>query len=169
MRWLVIAPLLLAGCPPPDSDLVVVDERFEDPLSQRWIVNGTVDQVETYHPAEHGAVFLTETTMSIETSLNIYSEYQDGTWIEYSTSCGGSPELWNEQVGPTEFHLHLVIPQAVDGTPDEFMRVHANTPALPPLDPTGYGWDVTQLVVHSYDGGSCIIDNLRWVQPEYAW
>jgi len=169
VRWFVIAPLLLAGCPPPDGEIVVIDERFEEALAPRWIVDGTVDRVETYHPAEHGAVFVTATTMSIQTSLNIYSEYQDGTWIEYSTSCAGSPELWHEQVGATEFHLHLAIPQVPDGTPEAFVRIHANTPALPPPDSTGYGWDVTQLVVHAYSAGPCVLDNLRLVQPEYGW
>jgi len=163
-RWFVAGLLLLAGCPPSSGGvLTVVDERFEEPITTHWTVSGSVELVETYHPAEHGLRFLAATTMSRATLLTLDDEYDDGNWIEYSTSCTGMPEVWAEEIAPSNYQLHVAIPQEPDGTADEFQRVYLNTPPLarPQL---GGGYDpvtISALVVEAYQGGSCVIDNLR--------
>jgi hypothetical protein len=157
---------LLGGCPPPAENIIILDERFEEPIGARWSVSGVVEEVETYHPAEHGAQFASATTMSIPIALTIYDELSDGNWLEYSSSCGGTPEVWRQYIAPQQYELHVALPDEADATPAEFERVHANLPPLPGTlggDPASA---YNRLVIEVYRGGPCIIDNLRVVQPE---
>jgi hypothetical protein len=163
---------VLGGCPPPAEDIIIVDERFEEPIAARWTVSGSVQAVETYHPGEHGAQFASATTMSTPMVLAIYDELSDGNWLEYSSSCGGAPELWLVELEIEHYELHIALPHEPDDTAAEFERIHANLPPVPlPNDSSTTSPSIDRLVLEVYQGGPCILDNLLIVrpEPEYGW
>src|SRR5262245_51403918 len=122
MRWigLCVPLLLLAGCPSAGSpDTLLLDERFEDGLAN-WTVSGSVTTVATIHPAEHGLQVLAPTTMTRAFTYQIWGEFQDGLWLEYSTDCGGSPEVWVEQQPDLTYHVVASLPTESAGESGEF-------------------------------------------------
>ncbi len=171
MRRLCLLVPLVAGCLGPDDDLLLLDERFEAPVGDRWIVQGAVAQVETIHPAEHGLQFTDWTDLSGPLTIQIFDEFSDGNWLEYSSSCVGSPELWLQWSGVgNSFELWVDLGFEEDGTPDQFQRVHANLPPVAPSD--DWANPTTISGIHLVSGPSaCVIDNLRIYQPspEYAY
>jgi hypothetical protein len=162
-RRACLLALALAGCLQPLEQIILVDERFEDGTAS-WTISGAVELVPTYHPGEHGLRFLGPARMERGISVVIYGEFQDGNWIEYTTSCGGVP---GARVAPRldgTWEVVLELPTAGDGTPDEFERVFVSVPPVPWSE---WGSATLSLFTVVADGGGpCVIDNLRLVQPE---
>lgn len=161
---LFLLPALAVGCLQPADGYVMVDERFEDCVECRWSVDGRIEQVTTVHPAEHGLHFLETTAMSLPINITIQDELSDGHWLEYSTNCGGAPEIWTAP-GVGGWQVLARIPMVADAAPGAFDRVYGN---LPPIGRDLYE-TITMtsltLIVES-PSGPCAIDNLRLVQPE---
>jgi hypothetical protein len=156
--------LLSAGCLDPVEDTLVVDERFEAPVGERWTVTGTVAQPATIHPAEHGLQFVEAATLSTGLAIAIHDDFDDGHWLEYSSSCTSAAELWAQQVSDTAWEVWVDLAMSDDGTPDEFERVHANLPPLPRVDDWNTPTTIGALHLTS-EGGPCVIDNLRVFLP----
>jgi len=165
MRRLALLALAMgtAGCLEPPPGITLLDERFEDGMDL-WTVTGPVEIVTTYHPGEHGLRFLGAAELTRAIGLTIYDEYQDGNWIEYTTSCGGVPQVTIAQELDLTWRVVLLVPTADDGTPEEFERVYASLPPIPRAESTPA--TVSALTVIGDGGGPCVIDNLRLVQPE---
>ncbi len=162
---LVLLAAMAGGCLESGDGIVMVDERFEDCVECRWTIDGSVAQVTTIHPGEHGLRFLTTTSMAMPVSVTIWDELSDGHWLEYSTDCGGGPEVWNEPDGAGGWHVFARIPMVAEGAPGPFERAYAN---LPPISAGEYtAATISGLTVFVDDPqGPCAIDNLRLIQPE---
>lgn len=165
---------VVAGCWPDGEPRPVFDERFEDCVECRWTVAyGGFEVVQTIHPAEHGLRFVAATEMSAALAVTIYDQFSDGMWLEYSTSCGGTPEI-SAAPGVSGWEVRVRLPTAGDGSPGEFQRVHANLPPIGQQDEWGTYPDVTlsRLIVSAdpYEGG-CVFDNLRLMvaEPDYGY
>lgn len=156
--------LLLAGCLEPEDDILLLDERFEEvPAAPRWAVSGEIDLVTTFHPAEHGLRFGTSGELVAPLGINIYDEYSDGHWVEYSTSCGDPPALRVEPQPDATWRIVLELPLGEPGS--SFERVYASVPPLPAAE-WGSPTTISSLVVRALAGGPCVIDNLRVYQPD---
>jgi hypothetical protein len=169
MRWLAALCLLSAGCPASTLGYPLLDERFEDEAAFRsaWVIAGDVTLVTTNHPAEHGLEVRSASTLTHALAVTIYDEYSDGDWLEYSTSCGGAPEVWTEQQPDLSFHVIANIPAVWDGDP-EFERIYAGLPPLPIPDWNNGGTAVTisgLTLIFDEPVGTCVLDNLRFYQP----
>lgn len=151
-----------AGCLQPLEQIILVDERFEDGLDA-WTVTGEVEIVPTYHPGEHGLRFVEWAELDRAISHYIYDQFQDGNWIEYTTSCGGTPDLWLEPLPDGTQRVVVAIPTASDGTPEEFERVFVSVAPLPRSDA---GPTILGVLTVVADAGPCVIDNLRLVMPQ---
>lgn len=160
---LLLLPALAGGCLPTADGIVVVDERFEDCVECRWTIDGSVEQVASFHPGEHALRFVTPTTMTLPVTINIWDDLSDGHWLEYSSNCDGAPELW---VAPDSagWHVFVVIPMVADGEPGGFERSYANLPPIPRPDFTAATISAVTVTVDDPQG-PCAIDNLRIVQP----
>lgn len=169
VRYLLLA-IVLTGCIP-EQDVVWFDERFEGAWAERWTLGGAVTQVDTVLPGEHGVVFLEPMSMSTALSVTTYDQYTDGLWIEYSSTCGGSPVIYAESSGIDAWQLWLELPMSeFDVRPEGvFERVHLNLPPLFQDDPWGGSTPLTiqGLTVVTVGGPSnlCVLDNLRLIQP----
>ncbi len=174
VRYLILA-IVLTGCWP-EEDVLLFDERFEGELEARWQVSGAVGIIETAAlPGEHGLVFYDVTTMTTPLSVTVYDQYSDGLWLEYTSTCGGSPLVSLAREG-SAYRIWLDLPVAQsDWRPSgEFERVRLSLPPFP-TDPWGSGPDFSIFDLTVATAGTphvaCMIDNLRLYQPavEYGF
>lgn len=172
VRYLVLV-IALSGCWP-DEDVVLLDERFEEGWAERWVLSGSATQVETVHPGEHGVVFLAPTTMSVPLSITTYDQYTDGLWLEYSSTCGGSPVFTSQREG-TGWRLWLDLPMSdfdLRGV-GVYGRVHLNLPPIFMDDPWGTPVEQTIVGLSVATAGApstlCVLDNLRIVEPSVEY
>lgn len=160
MRWLAALLLLTAaGCYDGEQDLLLLEEKFEDEAAVRaaWSSNLELFLEETIHPAEHA--LMVEDTLVIRHALGkqIFDDFSDGLWLEYSSNCADGPEMWLEQQPDQSF---LVVVGAGTTQTSSFERWYTSVP------PTGFEPATLSAIEMRFDGpGLCQIDNLRLYQP----
>jgi hypothetical protein len=159
MRIAAFLVLLLAGCLEPREGIILVDERFEDPLDE-WVLSGDAEITTTYHPGEHALRFDGPTTRQRGINVALWDEFQDGNWIEYTSDCDEAPTVRVAQRPDLTWEITLELPTAFDR--EGWERIYTT---VPPIVREQYTYSQYSLFTVVADGG-CFIDNLRLVQPE---
>jgi len=173
--FVLLLPLGATACVERPPGSAVFEEGFEGyercPTgSCDWQVTGTVEQITTLHPEQHAlrlsAGAAIERKVDIRRDANFYgSDTNDGHWIEYTSTCPGSPRLELASDG-TSFGLTVTLPA---GGGDRFELTHSNLPPFddpPPPDPSRpIRLPIHRLRVVAGNPG-CTIDHLAVVLPE---
>lgn len=158
MRTAALLALVLAGCIDGREVIILMDERFEDPLDE-WVITGDTEIVTTYHPGEHALRFLGPSVLQRGIDVPVYGEYQDGNWLEYTSDCDEAPTVRLQRRLDLSWEIVLELPTPFDS--EGWERVFTTVPPIA-TDPYQSSW-YSQLTVVA-DGG-CFIDNLRLMQP----
>ena len=161
MRTAALLTLVLAGCIDEREVIILMDERFEEPLDA-WTITGYAEVAPTIHPGEHALFFYEPVQMDRTISVSLYGEYQDGNWIEYTSNCGDPPTVTVERRADLSWRIVLQLPR-IWGEEIEPERIFVN---VPPVQSDPYVTEYYSQFSVVTTWGGCWIDNLRLMQPQ---
>lgn len=176
--------LVLGGCVCDEATAVFSSDWEYCDGTCEWVAQGTgtTRRVETIHPGEHGLRVDGQMVLTAPIAVTTGTIYNDGVWLEYTSTCGGAPSLRWQGGGGSALGLRVGFPPGGDGegplgspiSADRFRLRRISLPPVPGTEP-GDPWDegtsylISELVLE-YQSGTCVIDQLRLkVANECYW